>query len=199
MAQDPLFCAKECMCGASQQVHSQQVLKKMTKLLRDDRSVLREDGAVEFKILAPVVSSQFESSPHWSNPTWLTHLQRGGRYQEEISVLPGSLFSRDYSKPSSNSRPFWRISIDTALQDNVLLPSDFAEYVYHVGSSHDMHSIIQSGLTLGGKYVKKGRQTVFFTTVNPMFAHLHKQRDYDVTKPRTAVYKPNWKIHQNTV
>ena len=89
--------------------------------------------------------------------------------------------------------------IDTALQDNVTLPSDFAEYVYHVGSSHDMHSIIQSGLTLGGKDVKKGRQTVFFTTKNPMFAHLHKQRDYDVRKPRTAVYKPNWKIHQNTV
>ena len=49
MAQDPLFCAKECACGASQQVHSQQGSKKMTKLLRDDRSVLREDGAVEFR------------------------------------------------------------------------------------------------------------------------------------------------------
>ena len=27
-------------------------------------------------------------------------------------------------------------------------------------------------------------QTVFFTAVNLMFAHPHKQRDYDVTKPR---------------
>ena len=77
-----------------------------------------------------------------------------------------------------------------ALQDNVLLPSDFAEYIHHVGSSHDMHSI-QSGLIPGGKDIKKGRQTVFFTAVNPMFAHLHKQRDYDVTKPRDAVYKQN--------
>ena len=51
-----------------------------------------------------------------------------------------------------------------------------------------MHYIIQSG----EKDVKKGTQTVFFTTVNPMFAHLHKQRDSDVTKPRIAVYKPNF-------
>ena len=58
-------------------------------------------------------------------------------------------------------------SIQPALQDNLVLPSDFAEYIYHVGSSTDMHSIIQSGL-IRGKDIKKGRQTVFFTAVNPM-------------------------------
>ena len=50
----------------------------MTKLLRHDRSVLREeDGAVEFKILAPMFASQFESAPHWSIRTWLKYLQTG--------------------------------------------------------------------------------------------------------------------------
>ena len=47
-----------------------------------------------------------------------------------------------------------------------LLPSDFAECIYHVGSSHDRHSIIQPGLISGGKDIKKGRQTAFFTVVN---------------------------------
>ena len=51
----------------------------------------------------------------------------------------------------------------------------------------------------GGKDIKKWRQTVFFTAVNPMHTHLHKQRNYDVTKPRVAVYKQNWKRHQKTV
>ena len=37
------------------------------------------------------------------------------------------------------------------------------------------------------------------TAVNLISIHLHKQRDYDVTKSRIAVYKQNWKIHQNTV
>ena len=59
--------------------------------------------------------------------------------------------------------------INPTLQDNVLVPSDFAEHIYHVGSSHDLDSIIQSGLIPGGKDVKKGRHAVFFTAVNPMF------------------------------
>ena len=37
------------------------------------------------------------------------------------------------------------------------------------------------------------------TAVNLISIHPHKQRDYDVTRSRIAVYKQNWKIHQNTV
>ena len=38
--------------------HSFEIPKKMTKLLRHDRSVFREeDGAVEFKIIAPMFAS----------------------------------------------------------------------------------------------------------------------------------------------
>ena len=125
-------------------------------------------------------------------------LAKRRRSQEEISVLLGSMFSREYSVPSSNSRPFWRKQIDPTLQDNVLFPSDCAEYINHVGSSHDMHSIIQSGLIPGGRDIKKGRHTVFFTAVNSLSVHLHRQRDYDVTKPRIAVYEHSWKVHQCT-
>ena len=56
--------------------------------------------------------------------------------------------------------------INPTLQDNVLLPDDFAEHIYHVGNSHDMHSIIQSGLIPGGKSIKKERHAVFFTAVS---------------------------------
>ena len=42
-----------------------------------------------------------------------------------------------------------------AFQDNVLLPSVFAEHIYNVGSSYDTHSIIQSGFLPGGNDVKK--------------------------------------------
>ena len=45
--------------------------------------------------------------------------------------------------------------IDPTLHDNVSLPNDFAEHIYHVGSSHDLDSIIQSGLIPGGKDVKE--------------------------------------------
>ena len=89
--------------------------------------------------------------------------------------------------------------IDPTLQDNVLLPNDFAEHIYHVGISQDMNSIIQSGLIPGGKDVKKGRHAVFFTAVNPMFVYQHKEVEYDPTNPRIAVYKQSLEIYQNTV
>ena len=57
--------------------------------------------------------------------------------------------------------------IDLSLEDNVLLPSDFAEHIYHVGSSHDMHPIIKIRMIPGGKDIKKGRHAVFFTAVKP--------------------------------
>ena len=66
----------------------------------------------------------------------------------------------------------------------MLLPSDFTEHIFPVGSSHDLHSIIQSGLIPGGKKSRKGR-----TPVNPMFVDQHNEVEYDLTKPKFAVYK----------
>ena len=42
------------------------------------------------------------------------------------------------------------------------------------------------------KSVKKKRHAVLFTAVNQMFVDHYRERDYDVTKPRIAVYKHNW-------
>ena len=54
---------------------------------------------------------------------------------------------------------------------------------YHVGTSQHCNSIPQSGLAAGGKDSKEGRQTVFFTAVDPMN---EPQRDepYEVKEPR---------------
>ena len=40
---------------------------------------------------------------------------------------------------------------DLTLQDNVVIPSDFFQYIYHVGCAINFHSIINSGLILGGQ------------------------------------------------
>ena len=34
--------------------------------------------------------------------------------------------------------------MDPALQDNILIPKGFTEYLYHVGNVSEMHSIIRS-------------------------------------------------------
>ena len=89
--------------------------------------------------------------------------------------------------------------VNPTLQDKVL-PDDFAENIYHIGNANEMHSIIKSGLIPGGRSLRKDRQSVFFTAVNPMDARQDLEEvQHDLGKPRIAVYKYTWTSHQNTV
>ena len=89
--------------------------------------------------------------------------------------------------------------IDPALQDNVLIGSGIFPYIYHVGCTFNISSIINNGLVPGGQNLSK-RQTVFFLPVNPRDED-HKDPEYiDYSVPRLARYLQNtWKKHQDTV
>ena len=58
-----------------------------------------------------------------------------------------------------------RSIIDTALQDNVLLPDGFTEYIYHVKNANELRSIVNNGLIPGGKSIKRERQAVYSSQV----------------------------------
>ena len=64
----------------------------------------------------------------------------------------------------SHSRPNL---IDPSLQDNVVIPNNFFEYIDHIGCAISLHSITNSGLIAGAQNLSK-RQTVFVTSVDPM-------------------------------
>ena len=124
------------------------------------------------------------------------------RTEEKVSIL---LVNPNSSK---HFLYFWGIQghsgnsggnlVDPTLQDNVLLPEDFTEYIYHIGNANEIHSLIRSSLIPGGKCLKRDRQSVFFTAVNPMYANQDPEEvQYDLDKPRIAVYKNTWIIHQN--
>ena len=72
-------------------------------------------------------------------------------------------------------------------------------YIYHVGWTFNLHSIINNGLIPGGQDLSR-RQTVFFLFVDPRDEH-HKDPEYiDYSAPRLARYLQNaWKRHQDTV
>ena len=89
--------------------------------------------------------------------------------------------------------------IDPSLQDNVLIPNDFFEYIHHIGCAINLHSIMNSGLIPGGQNLSK-RQTVFFTAVNPMNKEHKDPYEIDLTAPRLARYPQTaWEKHQSTV
>ena len=86
------------------------------------------------------------------------------------------------------------------LQDTVLIPDNFFEYIYHIGCAISLHSITNSGLIPGGQISSRERQTVFFTSVDPMDKEYKVPYNLDLTKPRLAWYKQKtWKRHQDTV
>ena len=92
-----------------------------------------------------------------------------------------------------------RNPIDPTVQDNVVIPNNFFEYIYHIECAVSLHSITNSGLIAGGQNSSRERQTVFFTAVNPMDKNHKDPQELDLTKPRLASYKRKWKVHQDTV
>ena len=50
---------------------------------------------------------------------------------------------------------------DSTLQDNVLLPKGFTEYIYHVGDASELNSIIRNGLIPGEKNLKQKEDKPF--------------------------------------
>ena len=89
-------------------------------------------------------------------------------------------------------------TVDPLLLDNGKIPYMWSQYLYHVGSSLWMHSIIHSGLIAGGKDTKEGRQAVFFTAVNPM-TDSQEDEPLDARKPRKVLYRTKWKVFQDAL
>ena len=87
--------------------------------------------------------------------------------------------------------------IDPSLQDNVVIPSNFFQHIYHIGCAFNLHSIINSGSVPGGQKSSK-RQTVFFLPVDPMDKSHNDPKVIDLNVPRHAQYLHKaWKRHQD--
>ena len=166
------------------------VSKKLIHLLRHSQQVQREEyGAVHFWRIKDNLQNQFPYCPHC--------MAGGGRnkkrYQYCNNVSGIIVYLRAFQGHSG------RNLIDPSLQDNVIIPSNFFQYIYHVGCAIKSHSIINSGLIPGGQNSSK-RQTVFFLPIDPRDKE-HKDPDkIDFNVPRHAHYMhKEWKKHQDAV
>ena len=89
--------------------------------------------------------------------------------------------------------------IDPTLQDNVVIGTGIFPYIYHVGCTFNLHSIVSNGLVPGGQNLSR-RQTVFFLPFDPR-NESHRDPEYtDFSVPRLARYMHKaWKRHQDAV
>ena len=80
------------------------------------------------------------------------------------------------------------IRIDPKLQSNVLIPYGWTDKTDRVGSTFDYRSLSEGGLIAGGIGVRQGRQTCFFTAVDPMNVSMLTPRD-EPNESRKIPYK----------
>ena len=74
------------------------------------------------------------------------------------------------------------MTVVPTLLDKVLIPKDLFQFIYHVGSYFNMHSIISSGPIADGKVHGRDRQTIFFTVVDPMEdIWVDQEEEHDMT------------------
>ena len=173
------------------------ISKKLIHFLRHGKQVHREDdGAIEFWRIKDNLQKHFPCCPRWSDDRWKKSMVGGGntkRYQYCTDSSGIILYLRALQGHSG------RNLIDPSLHDNVVIPDGFFQHIYHVGCAVDLHSIINSGLILGGQNLSN-RQTVFFWFVDPMEKNHQDPDTIDLNDPLHAQYiHEAWKRHQNAV
>ena len=166
--------------------------KAITRLLRHDQTVHRgSDGAIHNNdIIDQCRKKKFDDASQWLLEDWISTLAKGGgaKKKNQYCMNPNSsnqfLYLRAIQGHSGDN------AVGPALPDNVLFPKGFTEYIHHVGNANELNSIIRNGLIPGGTSLKRARQAVFFTTVNPMEdVYGMGEIPCDHTNPRIAPYK----------
>ena len=167
----------------------------MARTLRH-RSLHRDiDGAMEWNRLLPMLRRYYSEASRWTNQRWTNHLHKGSNKKRFQYYLDSDCFIHYMRAIQDHSVGN---QVDPSLRDNVGILYIRSEYIYHVGSSLDLHSTIQPVLIERGKDTKEGRQAVFLTAVNPV-TDAQEDAPHDVTNPRKVSYKTEWKVYQDAV
>ena len=182
---------------SKQNLASYDLSKKVIHLLRHNQTLQREeDGAIEFYKIKFHLRNHHSQTHNWSDDRWKACLAAGGgskrRYQYCSDNSGTILYLCALQGHSGNNL------IDPMLQDN----GDWnwnIPYIYHVGCTFILHSIINNGLIPGGQDLSR-RQTVFFLPIDPRDEN-HKDPEYiDFSVPRRARYMHSaWKRHQDAL
>ena len=121
------------------------VSKRLSTLLRHGDLLREENGAIEFWRLKDCLRSEFENFQHSSYEMWKSKMAGCGgnkkRFQKSTDSSGQEVLYLRALQGHSGRNP-----IDPSLQDNVLIPDNFFEYIYHVGCATNLHSITNSGL-----------------------------------------------------
>ena len=124
------------------------------------------------------------------------------KQQDEVWVLRG--FQKFLGFLSINSRTFWWNNncawIDGAHLNKFLTIGMSLCFTGVVLSTFSIQSILETALIARGKQSKEGRQTIFFTSLNPFGENPdEKAPSDDITIPKKIHCQSNWKRKKDAV
>ena len=108
---------------------------------------------------------------------WLASMHLWRKQQDEVPVLQEfqKCLIRDIHEHTGGN----------LIAPDVAIPYSWKEVLCHRGCSYDVQSILRSGLIAGGRESKEGRQTIFFTPLNPIGDNPDEEEPSDdLSKPR---------------
>ena len=122
----------------TQRSHDQKcfdVSKAMTRLQRHDQTVHREtDGAIQYNdIIEECRKKKFDGASRGHLKIGYQLWQKGGGAKKRFQYCLNPNSSNEFLYLRAIQRHSGDNAIDPELQDNVLLPKGFTEYIYHVG------------------------------------------------------------------
>ena len=92
------------------------------------------------------------------------------------------------------------VIISPRLMNHVMILYKCERFIYHVGRARDQYSIAEIGLVAGGKERKEGRQTIFFSPLDPFNSDANESDSItDLKKPRKVKYQSRWSPGQDAV
>ena len=140
------------------------VSKAITRLLRHDQSVPRgSDGAIHYSdIMEECRKQKFDDASQWLLNDWISIVAKGGGAKKRFQYCLNPYSSKHISYFRAIQGHSGDNAVDPALQDNVLLPKGFIEYIYHVGNASELNSIIRNGSIPGGQKPQKRKTSCVF-------------------------------------
>ena len=156
----------------------------MRLVRRYDQHERETDGAVHWKSMGPELRKAFQTTGghKFSGCDWLQHIYKESKQTRFL-----------YCKNSRDILMYIRACqghtggnvIAPELMGHVAVPYKWKEFLFHRGCSNDVTSILKSGLVAGGRESKEGRQTLFFTPLNPFGDNPDEEEPGDdLSKPR---------------
>ena len=92
-----------------------------------------------------------------------------------------------------------RANLAPELMGHITIPYNGNEFVFHRGCSVNINSILQTGLIAEERESLEGRQTIFFTPLNPFGDPDQEASGEDLSTPRKVHYHNNWQHEQDAV